>query len=99
VRERSILGLIDRPQIPGVTTSREPTSIIERPVPKPPKIVEQGLSGTKVEAKPKKAAAKPSAKKSLKKTSAKPIKKTTKKSTAKPAKAGPSKGKKAGKKK
>jgi chaperonin GroES len=103
VRERDILGLIDRPlQIPAVTTTRSATAIMERP-PSPLMNVQQKKAsvGTvkkkakkTVSAPVKKAVKKKTAKKTVKKTATKSVKKT-----AKPAKARSSKVKKSGKKK
>jgi chaperonin GroES len=106
VRERNILGLIDRPlQIPA-HTSRQATAIAERPVTAVQKSSGQEMMATSLKTKTKKKAAKSSAKKETKKTTGPTPKKAPRKNTAKPAtkssKSGPSKGakgKKAGKKK
>ena len=104
VRERDILGLIDRPlQIPAVTTTRSTTAITERPAPSPLMNVQQkkASAGT-VKKKAKKAAKAPLKKAVKKKTAKKTVRKALKKSTkraAKPAKARSSKVKTAGKKK
>ncbi|OGW36655.1 MAG: hypothetical protein A2010_07505 [Nitrospirae bacterium GWD2_57_9] len=100
VRERDILGLIDRPLIPASTRSEAPTAIMPRPgdlfVQKTePKVVASSLAkkpGTK-QAKPAKKAAKKQAakKKAVKKT----VKKAVKKKPA--AKTGKSRVAKAGK--
>jgi len=105
VRERDILGHIERPlQIPAVTTSRSTTAIMERPAPLPLMNVRQtNVSGKAVKKKAKKAAAKAPVKKAAKKkTAGKTVKKAATKSAkraAKPAKARSSKIKKARKKK
>jgi chaperonin GroES len=102
VRERDILGLIDRPlQIPAVTTTRSATAIMERP-PSPLMNVQQKKTsaGTvkkkakKAKAPVKKAAKKKTAKKTVKKAAAKSVKRASK-----PAKARSSKAKRSGKKK
>jgi chaperonin GroES len=105
VRERDILGLIDRPlQIPAATTSRSITAIMERPAPSPMMNVQQKkVSGKTVKKKAKKTA-KASAKKAVKKKTArktvkKAIIKKSAKRAAKPAKARKTKVKKTGKKK
>jgi chaperonin GroES len=71
VRERSILGLIDRPQIPSVTTPGSATSLIERPA--SPLMVTEDEKKTKAVAPKmepvKKAAKKSPAKPSKPKTS------------------------------
>lgn len=100
VRERDILGLIDRPlQIPAVTTTRSATAIMERP-PSPLMNVRQKKASPGIV---KKKAAKTSVKKAVKKKIAgKTVKKAIKKSVkkaAKPAKARSSKVKKSGRKK
>ncbi len=86
VRERDILGLLDRPlQIPAATSHSSPTAIAERAAPSPL---------TKARPKP---AAKPSAKRGARKKSAKKAAgKAAKRPSMKPARS--SKGKKAGKK-
>lgn len=104
VRERDILGLIDRPlQIPAVTTTRSTTAIMERPAPSLPMNAQRkkAPAGT-VKKKAKKAAKAPVKKAVKKKAAKKTVKKAVKKSAkraVKPAKARSSKGKKAGKKK
>jgi chaperonin GroES len=103
VRERDILGLIDRPlQIPAVTTTRSATAIMERPLSPLMNVPqEKGSAGT-VKKKAKKAVSAPVKKAVKKKTAKKTVKKTATKSakkTAKPAKARSSKVKKSGKKK
>ncbi len=104
VRERNILGLIERPlQIPAVTTTRSTTAIMEHPAPSPLVNVQQkkASAGT-VKKKAKKTAAKAPVKKAVKKKAAKTVKKAATKSAkraAKPAKARSPKVKKAGKKK
>jgi len=104
VRERDILGLIDRPlQIPAVTTSRSATAIMERPATLPLMNVPKKKASVKaVKKKAKKAAKAPVKKAVKKKTAKKTVKKVIKgsaKRAAKPAKVRSSKGKKAGKKK
>jgi chaperonin GroES len=104
VRERDILGLIDRPlQIPAVTTAISTTEITERRVSVPAKSAGQKVLATSLKAKAGKATAKSSAKKSakkaVKKTAKKNPKKAVKKSAARPSKARPAKSRKAGKKK
>ena len=106
VRERNILGLIDRPlQIPAVTTPGSTTAIMERPAPSPLINVQQEkASGKAVKKKAKKKAAKVSVKKSAKKragkkTAKKAVKKTAKKAASRSKKASKAKGKKAGRKK
>jgi chaperonin GroES len=104
VRERDILGLIDRPlQIPAVTTTRSETAIMKRS-PSPLMNVRQKKtsSARTVKKKAKKAAKAPVKKAVKKKTAKKTVKKAATKSvkkTAKPAKARSSKVKKSGKKK
>jgi chaperonin GroES len=104
VRERDILGLIDRPlQIPAITTTRSTTAIMERPVSSPPMNVQQNkASNGTVNKKAKKPAKAPVKKAVKKKTAKKAVKKATTKTAkraAKPAKARSSKVKKSGKKK
>jgi chaperonin GroES len=104
VRERDILGLIDRPlQIPAATTPRSTTAIMERPAPSPVmKMQQKKVSGKTVKKKAKKAAKAPVKKAVKKKTAGKIVKKAATKSakrSAKPAKARKSKVKKTGKKK
>jgi chaperonin GroES len=104
VRERDILGLIDRPlQIPAVTTTPSTTTIMERRVPAPQMNVQQKKTSAGTGKKKAKKAAKAPVKKAVKKKAAKKtVKKAIKKSTkraAKPAKARSSKIKRAGKKK
>lgn len=103
VRERDILGLIDRPlQIPAVTTTRSATAIMERP-PAPLMNVRQKNASPGTIKKKAKKTAKESVKKTVKKkTAKKTVKKAATKSVkkmAKPAKARSSKVKKSGKKK
>jgi len=103
VRERDILGLIDRPlQIPAVTTSRSATAIMERP-PSPLMNVRQKKASAKTVKKKAKKAAKAPVKKAVKKRAAgKAVKKATTKTAkraAKPAKARSLKVKKSSKKK
>ena len=103
VRERDILGLIDRPlQIPAVTTTRSATALMERP-PSPLMNVRQKKSSAgAVKKKIKKAAKAPVKKAAKKKTAKKTVKKAAAKSVkraSKPAKARSSKIKKSGKKK
>ena len=107
VRERDILGLLDRPlQIPALTTPGSTTAIMERPAPSPLINVQQKkTSGKAVKKKAKKkAAAKVSVRKSAKKragkkTAKKAVKKTAKKAASRSKKASKAKGKKAGRKK
>jgi len=107
VRERDILGLIDRPlELPAVTASGKPTAIIARPVPPVPTKIERDLLATKVKEKPKKKAPKPAAKKSAKKAAGKKVKKAAKKAVVRksaartaPSKRGKAKISKKGKKK
>lgn len=97
VREKDILGLIDRPLIPEKTTTGTSTGILKRPAAALPMNREAGLPGTGVAAKPNKAASKSPVKKSEKKTAKKKtVKKAAKKKTIGPVKP---KSKKAGKKK
>lgn len=104
VRERDILGMIDRPpQLPAATTSTSVTALVERHI-SVPTTVKPATAATSLQAGTKKAvtktaktkAAKKTVKKAAKKTVKKAAKKTVKKSTTK-AKAG--KAKKAAKKK
>ncbi len=85
MRERNILGLIDRPlrQIPAETPGRSTTAIMERPA----------ASMMNVPAKAEKKA-----KKAGKKAAKKAVKKTVKKTAAKSKKGSKAKGKKAGRK-
>ena len=102
VRERDILGLLERPlEIPAVTASGKPTAIVARPIPPVPTKRAQDLLATKVKEKPKKKAPKPAAKKSAKKSGGKKAKKTAKKAVVRKsaAKAAPSRKGKAGSKK
>ncbi len=104
VRERNILGQIERPlQIPAATTSRSTTAIMERPAPSPVMNVQLKKAPARtVKKKAKKAAKAPAKKAGKKKTAKKTVKKATTKNAkraVKPAKARPSKVKKAGKKK
>ena len=104
VRERDILGLIDRPlQIPAVTTSRSATAIMERPAALPlMNVPKKKASAGAVKKKAKKAAKAPLKKAVKKKTAKKTVKKAIKKSAkraAKPAKAHSLKVKKSSKKK
>ena len=106
VRERDILGLLDRPlQIPALTTPGSTTAIMERPAPSPLINVQQEKASRKaVKKKAKKKAAKVSVKKSAKKragkkTAKKAVKKTAKKAASRSKKASKAKGKKAGRKK
>jgi chaperonin GroES len=85
VRERSILGWIERQQIPSVTTSGSATSLIERPA--SPLMV----SGQKKKEETAETAAK--------RTAAKPAKAAAKKSPAESSKPKPSTSGKTGKKK
>jgi chaperonin GroES len=97
VRERDVLGLIDRPLIPAKTTTTASTALVARSAAALPAKREEGLAGTSVKAKPKKAAAKSPAKKGPKKAGKKKIvKKAVKKKSGPGAKP---KGKKPGKKK
>ncbi len=94
VRERNILGLIDRPlQIPAITTTQSATAIMERP-PSPLMNVRQKKASVGTVKKKAKKAAKTPVKKAVKKATTKAAKRTTK-----PAKARSSKVKRAGKKK
>ncbi|HSQ77639.1 MAG TPA: co-chaperone GroES, partial [Nitrospirota bacterium] len=94
VRERDILGLIDRPlQIPAVTTTRSATAIMERPL-SPLMNVRQKKASAKTVKKKAKKAAKAPVKKAVKKATTK-----TAKRAAKPAKARSLKVKKSSKKK
>jgi chaperonin GroES len=103
VRERDILGLIDRPlQIPAVTTTRSATAIMERPLSPLMNVPQKKASAGTVKKKAKKAVSAPVKRAVKKKTAKKTVKKTATKSvkkTAKPAKARSSKVKKSGKKK
>jgi chaperonin GroES len=95
VRERDILGHIDRPlQIPAATTSRSTTAIMPRHTPPVVMNVPQTkVSGTVVKKKVKKAAAK-----SVKKAAKKPAgRKAAKKTVKKAGKKAASKSKKASK--
>jgi chaperonin GroES len=101
VRERDILGLLDRPlQIPALTTPRSSTAIMERPAPSPLTNVQgKKASGKAVKKKAKKAAAKVSVKKSAqkragKKTAGKAMKKAAKKAASRSKKASKAKGRK-----
>jgi chaperonin GroES len=101
VRERDILGLLDRPlQIPALTTPRSSTAIMERPAPSPLTNVQgKKASGKAVKKKAKKAAAKVSVKKSAqkragKKTAGKAVKKAAKKAASRSKKASKAKGRK-----
>jgi chaperonin GroES len=99
VRERDILGLLDRPlQIPAQTTPRSTTAIVERPSPLM-NVQGKKASGKAVKKKAKKAAAKVSVKKSAKKrpskkTAKKVVKKTAKKAVSRSKKASKAKGRK-----
>ena len=104
VRERDILGQIERPlQIPAVTTTRSTTAIMERPAPSPVMNVQKKKAPARtVKKKAKKAAKAPAKKAGKKKTAGKTAKKATTKTAkraAKPAKTRSSKGKKTSKKK
>ena len=104
VRERDILGLIDRPlQIPAATTPRSTTAIMERPAAPLVNVQQKKATVRTLKKKAKKAAVKAPVKKAVKKkTAKKTVKKAAKKSAkkmAKPAKARSSKVKKSGKKK
>lgn len=104
VRERDILGQIERPlQIPAVTTTRSTTAIMERPALAPVMNVQKKKAPARtVKKKAKKAAKAPAKKAGKKKTAGKTAKKATTKTAkraAKPAKTRSSKGKKASKKK
>ncbi len=97
VRERDILGHIERPlQIPAVTTSRSATSIMERPVSSPVMNVKRTKeSDETVKAKAKKAPAKtPAQKAAKKKTAGKTAKKAAKKAASKSKKTSKAKSKK-----
>lgn len=105
VRERDILGFIDRPlQIPATTSLSSLTAVMRHTAPSLP--MKRQEKTTAVQAA-KKSPAKPSAKKGVKKAAKKgkkkiakkTVKKTATKKAAKPAKARSSKGKKTGKKK
>ncbi len=99
VRERNILGLLDRPpEIPAATSASSPTAIAPRPVPPPLMKKQDATVKTRVEKKEAKPAEKPAAKK---KAAKKTAKKTVKKAAAKPKKASVKSGKtkKTGKKK
>lgn len=62
VREKNILGLIDRPlQIPAATTNASATAVVERQSPPPPRKVEAATGSAVTETA--KSAAKPAAKK------------------------------------
>ncbi len=97
VRERDILGWIERPvrQIPASTTTRATTAIIERPVSPLMKVPKAKATGKAAKKKAKKAAAKTTAKKASKKTA----KKTAKKTVMKAKKTSKAKGRKTGRKK
>ena len=105
VRERNILGLIERPlQIPALTTPRSTTAIMERPPLPLMNVQQKKASGKAAKKKAKKAAAKASAKKSAKKPAGKKaakkaVRKAAKKAAPKIKKASKAKGKKAGRKK
>jgi chaperonin GroES len=101
VRERSILGLIDRPPQPAVVPALRPSTLpVERQAPPLPAVPGKGFVSTRIEKKPAKTKAKAKAKAKAKtkaKTKAKPApKKAAKKS---PAKKKTAKGRKSGKKK
>lgn len=105
VRERDILGLIDRPpQLPASTTSPDITALARRHV-SVPTTVKPSTAATNLEAGAKKAAAKTAKKKAGKKASKKAAKKTARKAaekaSTKPKAAKPKKTakKKSGKKK
>jgi chaperonin GroES len=97
VRERDILGHIERPlQIPAVTTSRSTTAIMERPVSSPVMNVQQTKEPDKtVKAKAKKTPAKaPAQKAAKKKTARKTVKKAAKKAVSRSKKTSKAKSKK-----
>ena len=92
VRERNILGLLERPpEIPAVTSSSSSTAIAPRPVPPPLMKKQNATVKTRVEKKEtkpaakavKKKAAKKAAKKAVKKAAPKPKKASSKKSKGK----------------
>jgi chaperonin GroES len=98
VRERDILGLIERPlQIPQATTSASSTAIVPREI-VPPPMERAGAKQSKPKA-PKKAAKKKTAAKASKKATAKASVKSVKKSMKKKAASKSVSGKKAKKKK
>ncbi len=75
VRERDILGLIDRPlQIPAATSSDSPTALVQREPAQPPQTAGRKLLKTPVKPKARKPAAK---KKAAKKTAKKATQKTS----------------------
>jgi len=100
VRERDILGLLDRPaRIPAVTSSPSATAIMERPA-APVMKRPEAAKGSPIAKKPAAAKAKKgTAKKALKKAAKKAVKKATKKSAPKTVKTAKKKAKKTGKKK
>lgn len=85
VRERNILGLIDRPLIPAATTHTSSTAVAERSVPVPQTMVEAPQASV-VKPKAKKKATKPAAKKSARKPAGKAKKSAAKKPVKKAAK-------------
>ncbi len=92
VRERDILGWIERPlQIPAATTSRAATALMERPA-----APLMNMPKAKAAAKP---SAKAAAKKAKKKTVKKAEKKAVKKAAPRSKKTSKAKSKKAGRKK
>ncbi len=100
VRERDILGFIDRPlQIPATTSPASLTEIMRRTGPSLPVNVQQKKAPAGAVKKKAKKAAKASVKKSAgKKAAKKTVKKTGKKVAPKPKKTSKAKAKKTGKK-
>ncbi len=96
VRERDILGWIERPvrQIPASTTTRSTTALMERPASSPLMKVQTAKAAGKAVKKTKKAT-----KKAAKKAAKKTVKKTAKKIVSKAKKTSKAKGGKAGRKK
>jgi hypothetical protein len=105
VRERSILGLIDRPPQPAAVPAPRPSTLpVERQATPLPAVAGKGLVSTRIEKKPAKTKAKAKVKAKAKtkaKTKAKPKAKPAVRKAAKkgPAKKNAAKGKKSGKKK
>lgn len=86
VRERDILGLIDRPpQLPAGTTSTSVTALVERHV-SVPTTIKPATAATNLQAGARKAAAKTAKTKATKKTAKEAAKKTVKKAVKKAVK-------------